>query len=169
MGSCHYADSVTTSGPTGSRPHTPLTDQYSSSMGDAALATFQFVVGVSTISGIRPPGGNLSDVDARKWYLKQESKIADLIDSDLSLEEQARQAFDLRNFYRNEARNLMSDRQGAINLMVKEPNMNWEQIMNRKANKGLYGDDAYLDIIRSSATSRTSVNVRLGLDRLSPR
>ena len=45
--------------------------------------------------GLEP--GTLSNVDARKWYLKQEAKIPDLIDDSLPLEQQARQAFDLRN------------------------------------------------------------------------
>lgn len=52
--------------------------------------------------GLEP--GTLSNVDARKWYLEQEAKIPDLIDDSLPLEQQARQAFDLRNQYRMQAR-----------------------------------------------------------------
>lgn len=49
--------------------------------------------------------------DARKWYLEQEAKIPNLIDDSIPLEQQARQAFELRNQYRRQARELMSDQQ----------------------------------------------------------
>lgn len=41
--------------------------------------------------------GTLSNVDAKRWYLEQEAKIPDLINDSLLIEQQARQAFDLRN------------------------------------------------------------------------
>lgn len=73
--------------------------------------------------GLEP--GTLSNVDARKWYLEQEAKISDLIDDSLPLEQQAKQAFDLRNQYRTQARELMSDRQLAESLYITEPNLTW--------------------------------------------
>lgn len=112
--------------------------------------------------GIKP--GTLSDVDARKWYLEQEAKIPDLIDDSLPLEQQARQAFELRNQYRMQARELMSNRQLAERLKVTDPNLTWEQIVQKQMNKGLSGDDVYRAIIESSQRSRTSVNQSLGLE-----
>lgn len=112
--------------------------------------------------GLEP--GTLSNVDARKWYLEQETKIPDLIDNSLSLQQQARQAFDLRNQYRMQARELMSDRQLAESLYTTDPNLSWEQIIQKQIDKGLSGDDIYKAIIESSQRSRTSVNHLLGLE-----
>ena len=75
--------------------------------------------------------GTLSNIDARKWYLVQEAKIPDLIDDSLPLEQQARQLFELRNQYRTQARELMSDRQLAESLYVTDPNLTWEQIIQK--------------------------------------
>ena len=108
--------------------------------------------------------GTLSNVDARKWYLEQEAKIPDLIDDSLPLEQQARQAFELRNQYRMQVRELMSDRQLAESLYVTDPNLTWEQIIQKQIDKGLSGDDIYKAIIESSQRSRTSINQSLDLE-----
>lgn len=87
-----------------------------------------------------------------------------MIDDSLPLEQQARQAFDLRNQYRTQARELMSDRQLAESLYSTDPNLTWEQIVQKQMDKGLSGDDIYKAIIESSQRSRTSVNQSLGLE-----
>jgi len=125
------------------------------------LAEYQ--KGVIENKGSLEPG-TLSNVDTRKWYLEQEAKIPDLIDHSLPLEQQARQAFDLRNQYRTQARELMSDRQLAESLYATDPNLTWEQIIQKQIDKGLSGDDIYKAIIESSQRSRTSVNQSLGLE-----
>ena len=51
----------------------------------------------------------LDDVTVRKWYLYHDTRIHDLIDSSLPMEQKARKAFDLRNEYRTQARDLMND------------------------------------------------------------
>ena len=107
---------------------------------------------------------SLSDVDARKWYLAQEAKIPDLIDYSQSLEQQAYQAFSLRNQYRTTARELMTDRIKAESLYKTDPNRTWEQIIQKQIDKGLSGDDIYREIIKSSKRSRKSVNNSLGLE-----
>jgi filamentous hemagglutinin len=109
--------------------------------------------------------GTLSNVDARKWYISQEARIKDLIDPSLSLEEQAKQAFELRNQFRTQARNLMADRELAEKLMHEEPNLTWEQVIQKAKDKGYSGDDIYRYIIDSSQRSRSSVNTDIGLDR----
>lgn len=108
--------------------------------------------------------GTFSNVEARQWYLEQEMKIPDLIDKNLSLEQQAKQAFDLRNQFRTQARELMSDRQLAESLNITDPNRSWEQIVQRQIEKGFAGDDIYREIIESSQRSRTEVNKSLGLE-----
>lgn len=108
--------------------------------------------------------GTLSNVDARRWYLEQEAKIPGLIDRSLSLEKQARQAFELRNQYRTQARELMADRELAKSLYESDPNLTWDEIIEKQINKGLSGEDIYKAIIASSQRSRTSVNQSLGLE-----
>ncbi len=122
------------------------------------------VVG-SEVSSNRPTLESLSDVEARKWYIEQESKIPDLIDKNLTLEQQARQASELRNQFRTEARELMSDRTLAESLYKTDPNMTWEQIVNKYTNKGFSGDSLWQEIINASTRSRTKVNQSLGIDQ----
>ena len=82
---------------------------------------------------------SLSNVEARKWYLEQEAKIPDMIDKSLPLEEQAKQAFDLRNQFRTQARELMADRATAESLYKTDPNLAWEEIVRKQRAKGLEG------------------------------
>lgn len=113
---------------------------------------------------VNPSPGTLSNVEARKWYLEQEKRIPTLIDKSLPLQDQAKQAFDLRNGFRTKARDLMADRELAEKLMKEEPNLTWEAVVQKAINKGFSGDEIYQSIIDSSQRSRTSVNKKLGLE-----
>ena len=112
-------------------------------------------------SGLKP--ASLDNIEARKWYLKQEAEIPNRIDKSLSLENQAKQAFNLRNQYRTQARELMADRELAESLYNSDPNLTWEQIIQKQIDKGKTGDEIYKAIIDSSQRSRKSVNELLGL------
>ena len=107
---------------------------------------------------------SLSNVEERKWYLEQEAKIPDMIDKSLSLEEQVKQAFNLRNKFRTQARELIADRKLAESLYKIDPNRTWEEMIQRQLDKGLTSDDIYKEIIASSQRSRISVNKSLGLE-----
>ena len=96
--------------------------------------------------------------------MEQEAKIPDLIDKNLSLEEQAKQAFNLRNQFRMEARELMADRVLAESLYKTDPNKSWEEMIQRQIDKGFTGDSIYKEIIASSQRSRKTVNKSLGLE-----
>jgi len=147
-------------------PETPITDVYSSGMADVSNGTIGFISGTTMLAAIpkAPMPGTLSNYDARKWYLQQEAKMPGLVnDPAFSLEQRARLAFGLRNSYRTQARNLMSDRMLAERLMLEEPNLTWEQLIQKVSNKGLAGDDIYMYIIESSQRSRPSVNNQFGL------
>ena len=106
---------------------------------------------------------SLSDKDARQWYLDKEKTIPDLIDRSLPLEQQAKQAFAFRNQFRTQTRELMSNREMADYLYKNEPNMTWEQIVEKYRSKGFKGDDIYSEIINSSQRSRKSVNDVFGV------
>jgi hypothetical protein len=109
-----------------------------------------------------PEAASLSDVDARIWYLEQEAKIPDLLDKTATLEQQAKQAFELRNAFRTEARNAMQDRVKADGLQENEKNMTWEEAVS-KYSQEYYGDDLWNEIIKAASRSRKSVNESLGV------
>jgi hypothetical protein len=120
--------------------------------------------------GDNPLRGILSNVDARRRYLSQEQSIPSLLDSSLSLSGQARQAFELRNQFRTEARVQMQDRITADRLFREETNLSFEGLYNKTEiklnNRGVSypsTDQIYQEIISSSQRSRQSVNRGLGL------
>ncbi|MCC6189677.1 MAG: hypothetical protein IT318_11630 [Anaerolineales bacterium] len=108
--------------------------------------------------------GTLDNKAAREWYLAMEKSIKGAIDPNLSLEQQARLAFDLRNQIRTWARELMADRDEAARLMREEANLSWDQIIARAQAKGFSGDDIWRYIIEASQRSRESVNKLMGLE-----
>ena len=92
-------------------------------------------------------------------------KIPDLIDQTKTLEHQARQAFELRKENIKTARSMMLDRKEAEHLTLHEPVGTFEDLVKYKKEKyGLTGDKLFLDIIRSSQTTRKSINKSLGLE-----
>jgi len=105
----------------------------------------------------------LTDREARAWYLSKEAEIPSRIDAGLSLEDQAKQAFAMRNDLRSTARELMSNRDLADSLNKSDPNRTWSEIANKYSSQGLSGDDLWRKIIEKSQSSRTSVNNGLGM------
>jgi filamentous hemagglutinin len=109
-----------------------------------------------------PDAASMSNVEVRQWYLKQEAMIPELIDPTASLEIQAKQAVELRNVFRTSARVAMQDQDAAKLLEKANPNMTWEQVVQKYS--ALYkGDELYTQIILASQRSRDSVNQSLGL------
>jgi len=120
------------------------------------------------LSGAELPSlalGNLSDLEARLWYLEQETKIPDLISGYATMEEKARAAFDFRNQIRTQARDAMSNRNVAEQLFGTKPNMTWEQIIEKYSSQGLSGDALYQEIIKASQRSNSLVNQQFGIYR----
>ena len=111
-----------------------------------------------------PKPASLSDVDARKWYLDSESKIPSLLDKTKPLEQQAKQAVELRNQFRTQARAAMANSAAAEALDITDPNQTWQMLIDKYSAKGLSGDDIYREIIKAAQRSRTSVNNILGID-----
>ena len=124
-----------------------------------------------SLYGDNPVRGTLSNVDARKWYLQQEASIPSSLDTSQPLSGQARQAFDLRNQFRTDARVMMQDRITADRLFREETNLTFDNLLIKTENKLIskYGvsnptsDQVFQEIINSSQRSRQSVNKRLGL------
>jgi hypothetical protein len=117
-----------------------------------------------------PSPGSLNDLSARQWYLAQEARIPQLLDKNASFEDQARQAWALRNEFRTEARNAMTNRAGAKKISDENPNLTWEQTYRRyeyetPARTGSKRSPAQIfqAIIEASQRSRPSVNEALGI------
>jgi SPP1 gp7 family putative phage head morphogenesis protein len=109
--------------------------------------------------------GRFGNKEVREWYIAHDKNIPNLIDKSRDIGAQAREAHDLRNKYRTEARMMMKDREGAGGLNKRHPNPTFDELLEHKKNKyGLEGEKAYKDIIRSSQTSNRKVNEKLGIE-----
>jgi len=107
--------------------------------------------------------GTLSDRAARAWYLMQEDKIPELVDTSLPLVDQAKMAHAMRNRIRTMARALMSNREKALEFELTDPNKTFEEMVEYKQSKyGLKGKDIYRSIIESAPKSRSTLNQDLG-------
>ena len=80
------------------------------------------------------------------------------IDPNAPIDVQAKQSHAARNQARQEARDVMSDRDTAEALEVTDPNPSFDELIAKENNKGNYGDDAYRAIIESSNRTRGSVD-----------
>ena len=93
--------------------------------------------------------GKLDDISVRRWYIHHDKHIHEQIDPSLSLEVKARRAFELRNLYRTQARELMADQVKRRELDISNPNPTFEAIL------ALYD---------TATKSNPKVNRRFGLE-----
>lgn len=131
--------------------------------------TYAGVFGIASLGLPHYPDGSLTNSETRSYYAEAERRLKSLNDtlakSDMPLDQRALIAQELRNEIRTKARALMADQNLASQLFREEPNKNMEQLIEHKAQKyGMSREQALDDIIRSSSTSRESVNTRLGID-----
>lgn len=109
--------------------------------------------------------GKLSNRAVRKWYKYQDEQIPNRIDRSGSLEEQARQAFELRNQHRTQARDLMRDQEARRQLDRTDPNKTFEEMLaGEMKGKNLSREEAYQDILDTAQKTRKSVDRSLGLE-----
>lgn len=111
-----------------------------------------------------PAVRSLSNKQARAWYLEHDARIPSMIDRNASIEEQARQAFELRNLYRTIARDLMHDQETRKYLDETQPNKTFEQMIEHKKSKGMTYEEALQDIVRTATKTNAKVNKELGLE-----
>ena len=109
--------------------------------------------------------GKLSNIEVRKWYLAHDKTIPDLIDKSLPIEQQARQACELRNQFRTQARNLMANQDERRQLDITDPNKSFEELIaDKMERKQLTREQAVEDILNTATKTRKSVNKSLGLE-----
>lgn len=100
----------------------------------------------------------------REWYVAKVSDIPNQIDKSKTFEEQVRQAFDLRNKYKHEARVAMKDFETAQALEEYRPAPTFESLIEDKMRrKGLTRSAALEDILITSSKTNTDVNKEFGL------
>lgn len=92
----------------------------------------------------------LNNYEVRLWYDWHVDHIIDHIDMIESYKDKAILASSLRNEYRTNARLLMKNMQTLEKITKEKPNLTFDDLIKKVNAKGLFGDDAYKDIIRSS-------------------
>lgn len=108
--------------------------------------------------------GSLGNKEVRSWYKAHDANIPNVIDREKPLVDQAKQAFELRNTYRTQARDLMKDQEARKVLDKTYPNPSFESLIEHKKKKyGMTDEEAYTDIIRSSATTNRQFDATAGL------
>ncbi|MDS1114894.1 phage head morphogenesis protein [Gordonia westfalica] len=135
--------------------------------------TYAGVFGIASLGLPNYPDASLTDAETRNYYAEAEKRLKVLNDtlakSDMPTEQRALIAQELRNEIRTKARTLMADQARAAELFRAEPNKTMEQLVEHKSQKyGMTREQALEDIIRSSSTSRGSVNTSLGVDPEKP-
>lgn len=109
--------------------------------------------------------GKCSDLLARKWYKWHDENIPNLIDGIKNIEEQARQACELRNNYRTQTRDLMKDQEKRRDLDKNYPNLSFEELLYKKMkDKSLTKDEAIFDILKTATKTNKQVNKKFGLE-----
>lgn len=108
---------------------------------------------------------SVSNILVRKWYIYQNNQIPELLDKTKSIERQARQAFNLRNRNRTQARELMSDLEERARLDRDDPNITFEELIKKKmTHKNISKEDAIKDIHKTATKTNKVVNKSLGLE-----
>lgn len=109
--------------------------------------------------------GKMSDLEARKWYKAHDKTIPDLIDKTLPIEEQAKQACELRNMFRTQARDLMANKEKRKELDISDPNKSFEELIaDKMSRKGLSRSEAIEDVLKTATKTRKSVDRKYGLE-----
>lgn len=112
-----------------------------------------------------PPLRSMTNEEVRKWYLAADEKIPDQIDRNQSLEDQARQACDLRNQNRTMARELMADQATRKQLDQVSPNKSFEELLaDKMERKHLTREQAIEDILRTATKTNPEINKKFGLE-----
>ena len=109
--------------------------------------------------------GALDSKTVREWYIYQTDWIHSQISTELPIEERAQQAFELRNKYRRQARDLMADQELRKRLDREKPMKEWEPaVADKMHRKGMSRQEAIEDIYRTAIKSNKGVNKKLGLE-----
>ncbi len=100
----------------------------------------------------------------REWYYANVNDIPNQINKSKPFEEQVRQAFDLRNKYKHEARVAMSDKETASLLEKKRPAPTFDNLLcDKMKRKSMTKEEALEDILKTASKTNSDVNKEFGL------
>ena len=105
-----------------------------------------------------PGEGSLRAYQTRVWYKWQQSMIESRLDRSQPLEQQAKQAFEMRNAIRTQARKAMQDTAWAQHLFVNQRNITFSELIDKYQKRGLFGDHLWQEIIRAAMRSRDKID-----------
>ena len=133
-----------------------LIDAIPESYGDEGLSLAQRVEKYGLPE--KPKPQSLSAYQTRIWYKWQESLIGERLDNSQPLESMARQAFEMRNRIRTQARNAMQDVKWAKRLFAGEGNKTFEDLIEKYTDRGCLGDSLWEEIIAAAMRSRDNID-----------
>ena len=88
----------------------------------------------------------------REWYYANVSDITNQINKNLPLDEQAKQAFELRNKYKHNAQKAMTDTKTTKMLEKKRPVPTFDELVESKMKrKGMTRQKAIKDILKTAS------------------
>lgn len=103
--------------------------------------------------------GLLSNTKARTWYYNNVHELKSYIDSNLSFEEKARAACNMRNAFKEETRMLMCNEEDRMALDRDFPVVDFEtRVMDKMIRKGLSREDAIVDVYNTSDKTNLKVD-----------
>lgn len=109
--------------------------------------------------GVNSANIKLANKEVRKAYRDMVSTITGDLDKTKSLENQAKQAFGLRNKYRSNARKLMIDVEALKEIEKTKPNLTFEELIESKVRrKGLTRDEAIADVLETATKTNKDVD-----------
>lgn len=113
--------------------------------------------------------GSLGNKETRLWYKAHDKKIPDLIDCTKPLENQARQAAQIRNTFRTQARKLMLNQEERRELDKKHPNLPFEYYVEKYKKPNADGtvptmEEVYKTILHKSTTSNKKYDKKAGVE-----
>ena len=105
-----------------------------------------------------------SNEDVREWYVDTTKQIHNMVDCNLTLEEKAYKAFELRNEIRTGARKMMADSETRKMLEIEHRNLSFEErIYDKMKRKDLTREEAIEDIYETAVKTNKNVNKELGI------
>ena len=138
---------------------------YIDGLGDIGVGKTKIDLTLKDYKDIMHMRGKMSNIDVRKWYIAHNKQIPDLIDRTLHLIDQAKQACELRNKFKKQARELMADQEARKKLDIEDPILSFEELIAKKMkDKKISREKAIEDIIKTSTKTRKSVNDALGVE-----
>ncbi|MGI6361782.1 MAG: hypothetical protein ACOX05_05775 [Bacillota bacterium] len=106
----------------------------------------------------------LGNYEVRSWYIAHNKKIPSMLDGTLSLKDQAMQAHELRNTFKQQARDMMIDMKELERLVRDAPLREFSFYVDKYRSLYKSDDDLYRALIDSSTRSNKEINKLLGLE-----